>query len=355
VSQSEILAAQEYLSPGLVAAIDYTVKRIYDFHLSTVPKATSYESGDGMVVTRRIEPLKIVGLYSPRGTKGYPSSVMMTACAAKAAGVEEIVLCTPPGPDGWVSPSTLYAAKVAGVSRVFRIGGAVAIAAMAFGTDKVPRVDKIAGPGNEYASAAKRLLYGIVGIDMVAGPSEVAVIAGERAPAEVVAADLLAQAEHGKNSWSTLFSESSGLLDRVATLLESTSVTGDVTAVQTKSLQEAGELASLLAPEHLEVFVENPSALLPYVRNCGAIFVGPYSGAPLGDYSLGPNHVLPTAGSGRFSSGLSALDFVRITNIVDLVSPPPAELLSASRMLAEAEEFPLHARAISLRPVKGCD
>jgi histidinol dehydrogenase len=350
VEAAEMEQARLSLSPDLVSAIDFAASSVRAFHLATAPRDELYLAEGGIRCRRRVEPLGRVGLYSPGGFAGYPSSVIMTACAAKGAGVDEIVLCTPPQMDGSVAPAVLYAAARAGVSRVFRVGGAAAIAAMAYGTETIPAVDKIVGPGNEFVSHAKRIVYGQVGIDLIAGPSEVAVIADGDAPVAIVASDLLAQAEHGTNSWAVLLTDSLPLMASVKRAVDDAGpAAGQISCVVTGSLREAAALASELAPEHLEVFVRDPDPVLRTVRNCGAIFVGPYAGAPLGDYALGPNHVLPTGGSARFSSGLSTLDFVRFTNVIEITGRPSRELIEACRVLAEAERFVRHAEAVRAR------
>ena len=352
VSPEEIDASVACIPPDLARAIDYASARVLGFHLATRPQDQSCVTPDGAQYVRTVEPLASAGIYAPKGRSGYPSSVIMCASAARAAGVQDIILCTPPGTQAQVSPAVLYAARVSGVERVFRVGGAAAIAAMGLGTGTVPRVCKIAGPGNEYVSQAKRLLYGVVGIDLIAGPSEVAVLADSSADPRLVAADLLAQAEHGSNSWAVLITSSCTLAEQVRVEVERAPVEGrvdNVRCVVVPGIEEGARLVSDLAPEHLEVFVSEPGRVLPLVKNCGAVFIGPWACAPLGDFALGPNHVLPTAGAGRFCSGLSAADFIRYVTVSTIPGPPDCDLIEASRAIALAEGYTRHAEAIVAR------
>ena len=382
VPRDETEASAALVPVSLARAIDYAAARVLDFHIATKPQDQTYIAPDGTRHVRRVEPLSRVGIYAPKGRSGYPSSVVMCASAARAAGVMDIVLCTPPDGHGKVNPSVLYAAEVCGVSRVFRAGGAAAVAAMAFGTHTVPRVDKIAGPGNTHVTQAKRLLFGVVGVDTIAGPSEVAILADSTADAGLVTADLLAQAEHGANSWAFLLTDSPALLEQVrAAALRETGAAesalrgieeesyapesarlaaagvpkapepalGAVTGVVVPDMKAGARLVSALAPEHLELFVRDPAQVLPLIRNCGAVFVGPYACAPLGDYALGPNHVLPTGGAGRFCSGISTADFVRYVTVSEMPGLPGLELVNACREIALAEGYLGHARAIEAR------
>jgi histidinol dehydrogenase len=379
VPHAEVEASKKLIPCSLSRAIDYASARVLDFHRAMKPSDHTYVALDGTRHVRKVEPLLMAGIYAPKGRQGYPSSVIMCACAARTAGVREIILCTPPDSLGRAAPSVLYAAKVCGVSRVFLAGGAAAIASMAFGTETVPRVDKIAGPGNTHVTQAKRLLFGVVGVDAIAGPSEVAILADGSADARLVADDLLAQAEHGSNSWAYLLTDSPALLEevraqvlRVETLrvemlpeealsadglcagamsapVPRVEAAGKVAGLVVSDLAEGARLVSALAPEHLEILVREPSQVLPQIRNCGAVFVGPHACAPLGDYALGPNHVLPTAGAGRFSSGLSAADFIRYVTVSEMPGPPCGELVEACREIALAEGYPGHARAVEAR------
>jgi len=304
-------------------------------------------------------PVRRVGVYVPGGKAVYPSTVLMACIPAMVAGVDEIILCTPPDKAGGVNTLVVAAAEPY-VDRIFRVGGAQAIAAMAYGTQTVPQVDVIVGPGNSYVNAAKRLVYGDVGIDMLAGPSEVAIVADSGATVAYVAADLLAQTEHGPENRGILLSDSSELLEAVAAELVKRRANlsrADILAktdnnllfIKTGTLTEAVALSNTLAPEHLELQVRDPEALLPLVRNAGAVLLGDPTGAPIGDYVAGPSHTLPTAGSARFSSPLSVATFLKATSVIRYSAQAAADAADTVAMFAMAEGFDAHAAAALAR------
>ena len=331
-------------------------ERIRVFHERQVQKSWDYREADGTRLGQRVSALERVGLYVPGGKAAYPSSVLMNAVPAKVAGVRELVMVSP-NPE----PTVLAAAALAGVDRVFALGGAHAIAALAYGTASMPRVDKIVGPGNQYVAEAKRQVYGDVGIDMLAGPSEILVISDGGAAAEWLAMDLFSQAEHDEAAQAMLLSPDARHLDAVGAAIERLlpamprrdvirkSLEARGALVHTRDLAEACALANRIAPEHLELAVADPQAWLPQLTHAGAIFLGRYSSEAIGDYCAGPNHVLPTAGSARFSSALGVYDFQKRTSIID-VSPAAAERLGrVAAALADAEGLPAHARAARMR------
>ncbi|HXG16555.1 MAG TPA: histidinol dehydrogenase, partial [Calidithermus sp.] len=315
----------------------------------------------GSVLGQEVRPLDRVGVYVPGGRAAYPSTVLMTALPARVAGVREVVLVTPPAPDGRVDPAVLAAAHIAGVTEGWRLGGAQAVAALAYGTATIRRVDKIVGPGNVYVALAKRRVAGDVGIDMLAGPSEVVIVADATAEPEWVAADLLAQAEHDPMARAVLVTDDAQLADRVAVALERQldglerrSIAAEALAahgalVVAESLSQAVELADRLAPEHLELFVHAPEAWLPRVRRAGAVFLGAQTPEVVGDYVAGPSHVLPTAGTARFSSVLGVEDFVRRTSVIEYTAPGLAAAWPHLATLARVEGLGGHRAAAAVR------
>ena len=360
ISPAEFAEADKAVTDEARTALIFARDRIEAFHSRQAPKDDRYTDPQGVELGIRWTAIGAVGLYVPGGTAAYPSSVLMNAVPARVAGVERIVMVVPT-PDGAINPLLLVAASLAGVDEVYRIGGAQAVAALAFGTETIRPVDKIVGPGNAYVAAAKRLVFGTVGIDMIAGPSEVLVIAdGENDP-DWIAADLLAQAEHDPAAQSILITDSVQLGDDVAIAVERqlTTLPRAATAaaswrdhgaiVTVSSLSAATELSNRLAPEHLELAVADPEVLLVRVRNAGAVFLGRHTPEAIGDYVGGPNHVLPTAGSARFSSGLSVLDFVKRTTLLKLGPDQLRALGPAAITLAEVEGLDAHARSVALR------
>lgn len=361
VRPEEFAAARREVPAGVVAALRLAKQRLTAYHERQKRESWTLDPGDGSLLGQLVTPLRRVGLYVPGGTAPLASSVLMNAVPAKVAGVESVVLATPPGKDGRVDPHVLVAAEEAGVDEVYRIGGAQAVAALAFGTETIPRVDKIAGPGNVYVTLAKRLVYGQVGIDMLAGPSEVAVVADGTAGARLVAADLLSQAEHDSRSMAVLFTPEEELVEQVEDELAAQlavlpraetaarSLSGQGAAVVTRDLASAVRLADALAPEHLELLVADPERWLPLIRTAGTVFLGSYAPEPVGDYLAGTNHVLPTGGTARFASGLSVDDFVRKTSYVALTREALANLGPAIVTLAGVEGLEAHAQAVRIR------
>ena len=361
VTRAEIDAAYAAASPEWLEAMREAARRITAFH-EKQKQNTWIDFQPGIALGQKITPLQRVGVYVPGGTAAYPSSVLMNVLPAKVAGVEEIVMVTPPGRDGGVSyPLALVAADIAGVDRIFKVGGAQAVAALAFGTESIPQVDKITGPGNIYVANAKREVFGHVGIDMVAGPSEVLVIADDSADPRHVAADLLSQAEHDPLAAAILVTDSealaravdaelehqTALLPRQEVIRQSLGAYG--TIVVAESLTACADIANRIAPEHLELSVEAPYALLPLIRNAGAIFLGHFSPEPLGDYLAGPNHVLPTSGTARFFSPLSVDDFVKKSSIICCTREELEKVSDQVILLAKQEGLDAHANAVAIR------
>jgi histidinol dehydrogenase len=360
LTEKDFAEAEKKVSAEARDALVFARDRIEAFHARQLPKDDRYTDTAGVELGIRWTALEAVGLYVPGGTAAYPSSVLMNAVPARVAGVERIVMVVPT-PDGIINPLLLVAAKLAGVDEVYRIGGAQAVAALAYGTETIRPVDKVVGPGNAYVAAAKRLVFGTVGIDMIAGPSEVLVIADRDNDPDWLAADLLAQAEHDAAAQAILITDSADLASRVEEAVERQLKTlprastagaswrdhGAVIIVP--SLKAALELSNRIAPEHLELAVADPEGLLPFVRNAGAVFLGRHTPEAIGDYVGGPNHVLPTARSARFSSGLSVLDFVKRTTLLKLGPEQLRALGPAAVTLAEAEGLAAHGRSVSIR------
>ena len=360
VSAAEFAAAEGSVRDEARAALAVAHDRIEAFHRRQLPRDDRYSDALGVELGQRWTAIESVGLYVPGGTAAYPSSVLMNAVPARVAGVERIVMVSP-APDGRLNPLVLVAARLAGVDEIYRIGGAQAIAALAYGTATIAPVAKIMGPGNAYVAAAKRLVFGQVGIDLIAGPSEVLVIADGDNDPDWIAADLLAQAEHDTAAQSILLTDDGELAEAVAAAVERQLLTlpraetaraswrdyGAIILVG--SLPGAVELANRVAPEHLELAVADPEALLIRVRNAGAVFLGRHTPEVIGDYVGGPNHVLPTARSARFSSGLSVLDFLKRTTLLKLGPDQLRELSEPAITLAEAEGLQAHARSVAIR------
>ncbi len=360
VGPEEIEAARRTFSPRLRADMELAAERILAFHQKSMRRSW-FETTPQGVFGQVIRPLQRVGLYVPGGTAAYPSSLLMTALPARAAGVREVVVVTPAARDGSVPAAVLVAADVAGVSAVYRVGGAQAVAALAYGTESVPRVDKILGPGNIFVALAKRLVSGVVGIDAVTGPTETLVVADESAEVEHVAADLLAQAEHDALAQAVLITTSAALLDelpgeldrqlralsRASIARESLEHRG--AAVLVGTLDEAVQLANEYAPEHLCLAVADPWALLDSVRAAGGIFLGHRSVEAIGDYVAGPSHVMPTGGTARFASPLTVDDFVKVSSLFAVGAEGLAELGPAAVRIAEAEGLDAHAASIQRR------
>jgi histidinol dehydrogenase len=358
VGKQEISAAYDTVGKELVSALELAAKRIRDFHL-----ACACKSGTIFVnqyLARQVQPLDRVGLYIPGGTATYPSTVLMTAIPAKIAGVREIIVASPPKVNSRIPAPTLVAADIAEVNSIFKVGGAQAIAALAFGTESIPKVDKICGPGNIFVTLAKKMVYGTVAIDGLQGPSEIMIIADETANPSLCAADLLAQAEHDPLASAILTTTSSSLANQVdrevvAQLgkLKRRSIATQAIdrgmIILVNNFDEAIELVNLYAPEHLSLMVSDASSIMPKIHNAGCIFIGEDSSVVLGDYVAGPSHVLPTQGSARFSSPLGVEDFLKITNIVALDKATMRELSQAAIAIAKAEGLDAHAQAMEKR------
>lgn len=361
VSEEEIHRAEQKVSPRFKEALSLARERILAFHRRQVRQSLLVPEEDGTFMGLLYLPLRRVGVYVPGGRAPYPSSVLMNVLPAVVAGVQEVFLATPPRRDKSVDPHILVAARMAGVQKIYRVGGAQAVAALAYGTATVPRVDKIVGPGNVYVTLAKRLLFGQVGIDLLAGPSEVAVVADETADPALVAADLLSQAEHDPEAASFLFTPSEQLARQVAEELErqledlsrrevaAAALARHGFCLVVRSLEEALEWVNELAPEHLELMVSDPWRWLGRVQRAGAVFLGHSTPEPVGDYLAGSNHVLPTHGTARFSSGLGVEDFCRRLSVVHWTPERLRELGWAVEELAGVEGFQAHARAVRLR------
>ena len=360
VSDETIEAGYNACSEELLDALRLAKKNITSYHEQEVTRGFIDAKQPGVIRGQKLTPLAAVGLYVPGGTAAYPSTIMMAAIPAKIAGVKNIVMVTPPQPDG-INPAVLAAAKLAGVDAVYQIGGAQAIAALAFGTESIPRVDKIMGPGNIFVATAKKQVFGQVAIDMIAGPSEIGVIADEKANARQLTADLLSQAEHDKLARPMLVTPSLDVAKAVSAEIERqlktlpreeiarASVNNEGFIAITKDLDQAFDLMNLIAPEHLEVQVDEPITYLNRIQNAGSVFLGRTASEPLGDYVAGPNHILPTAGTARFFSPLGVEDFVKRIQFVQYTQPALAKEASAITTLARTEGLEAHARAIESR------
>ncbi len=356
MAELEMVSPKAEIEEKLAAALRLAHERIWRFHEKQLQQSWDYSEGDGTHLGQRITPLERVGLYVPGGKAAYPSSVLMNAVPAKVAGVHELIMVSP-NPN----PLVLAAAALAGVDRVIGIGGAQAVAALAYGTQSIPRVDKIVGPGNVYVAEAKRQVFGEVGIDMVAGPSEILVISDGHTPADWLAMDLFSQAEHDESAQALLLSPDVRHINAVQSAIErllaamprrdtiAASLLARGALIETRDLDEACALANRIAPEHLELSVEEPRAWLPKLRNAGAVFLGRWSSEAIGDYCAGPNHVLPTAGTARFSSPLGVYDFQKRTSIIEVSRAGAASLGRISSVLAEGEGLSAHARSAEMR------
>lgn len=361
VTEEEFAAAEREVESGLKKIIAAAAENIRQFHKRQIREGFSVTREDGSVVGQRIIPIERAGLYVPGGTAAYPSTVLMSAIPAAIAGCKEIVMTTPPKKDGKIPAAILYAAHAAGVTKVFKSGGAQAIAALAFGTESVPRVYKIVGPGNAYVAEAKRQVYGQVSIDMIAGPSEILIIADGSANPRFIAADLLSQAEHDKNARAMLVTDSEDLARAAAEETErqlNALSRGDIARASienngriyiVKDMEEAAEAANLLAPEHLELCVKDPFSMLDKVKNAGSVFLGNYCPEALGDYMAGPNHTLPTSGTARFSSPLSVDDFIKKSQYIYYPKEAFGRVYKDVAGFAAAEGLTAHAKSAEIR------
>lgn len=361
VTKEEIEKAVNSVAPEFLTAVKNAAERIKDFHARQKQQSWLTTKENGVILGQRIRGLKRVGLYVPGGTAAYPSSVLMNAVPAKIAGVEELIMVTPPMKDGGANPNILAAAYVAGVDRVFLAGGAQAVAALAYGTQRVPKVDKIVGPGNIYVATAKKLLYGVVDIDMIAGPSEILIVADDSAKPEFLAADLMSQAEHDVLASAILLTNSEKIASETVEALKrqvedmprkdiiKKSLKDYGAVIVCQDLGEAVDFANELAPEHLEMCVENPMEYIGRMDNAGSVFLGNYSPEPLGDYYAGPNHVLPTGGTARFFSPLSVDSFVKKSSFIYYTESALSQDKDDVITLAEAEGLGAHANSIKVR------
>lgn len=360
VHQDQLDIALDALDDDLRTSLEKAAMRISDYHKHQLEKSWQFTEADGTSLGQKITAIERVGIYVPGGKASYPSTVLMNALPARVAGVDEIIMAVP-APKGVLNPSVLAAAAIAGIDKVFTIGGAQAIAAMAYGTDLVPKVDKIVGPGNSYVATAKRKVFGSVGLDMVAGPSEILIICDGKTDPDWIAMDLFSQAEHDEDAQSILLAWDDDFLSAVH--LSMTKLLPDMerreiiskalrsrgALIKVKDDSEAVYLSNLLAPEHLELSVENPKKWLPRIRNAGAIFMGRYTSEVLGDYCAGPNHVLPTSATARFSSPLGVYDFQKRSSIIYCSTKGASDLGQIASVLAKSESLAAHARAAELR------
>ncbi len=361
VTPEEIKEAYEQVDPALVEVMKKSAANITEFHEKQMHNSWMVPKEDGTILGQKITPIAVSGVYVPGGKAAYPSSVLMNVLPAKVAGVSKIIMTTPPGADGKVNPGTLVAADIAGVDEIYKSGGAQAIAAMAFGTKSIPRVDKITGPGNIFVALAKKACFGFVSIDSVAGPSEILVLADETANPRYVAADLLSQAEHDEMASAILITTSKELAEKVSVEVETFTKELSRETIIRKSLDNYGyilvaetmeqaiDATNEIASEHLEILTANPFETMTKIKNAGAIFLGEYSSEPLGDYFAGPNHILPTNGTARFFSPLNVDDFLKKTSIISYSRDALEKVHKDIELFAEKEGFTAHANSIKVR------
>ena len=364
VTEEEIEEAFSLVEPRFIEILRKAAKNIEEFHKKQVRNSFVLNETEGVVTGQKVTPIERVGLYVPGGTAAYPSTVLMDSIPAKIAGCDYICITTPPSSDGKVNPVILAAAKIAGVDKIFKVGGAQAVAALAYGTETVKKVDKIVGPGNAFVAEAKRQVFGRVSIDMIAGPSEILVIADGKSDPAFVAADLLSQAEHDKNASAVLVTDSEDLANKVATEIENqlsllsreeiarASVDNNGKIIVADNLEDVFAVANEIAPEHLELCVDNPFDYLDKIKNAGSIFMGRYCPEALGDYFAGPNHTLPTSGTARFSSPLSVDDFVKKSQFVYYSKNALDKVAEDVAFFAEKEGLTAHAKSASIRSEK---
>lgn len=360
LGQARLQQALDGLPADQREALEVAAQRVRDYHQRQKDESWQYTEADGTMLGQKITPMDRVGIYVPGGKAAYPSSVLMNAIPAHVAGVDEIIMVVPT-PDGVLNELVLAAAALAGVNRVFTLGGAQAVAALAYGTQTVPRVDKIVGPGNIFVATAKRAVFGTVGIDMIAGPSEILVICDGQTDPDWIAMDLFSQAEHDEDAQSILICPDADYLDQVEASINKllptmerreiieVSLENRAALIQVNDLEQAAELNNRIAPEHLELSVEDPEALLPSIRHAGAIFMGRYTAEALGDYCAGPNHVLPTSGTARFSSPLGVYDFQKRSSLIMFSHDGASETGKVASVLARGESLTAHARSAEYR------
>lgn len=363
ITQEELQESLKQISPEQTAALEKASDRIRRYHEKQKQDSWEYTDPDGSVYGQKVSPIDKVGMYVPGGKASYPSTVLMDAIPARVAGVQEII-ATLPTPGGEKNPLVLAALAMAKVDRVFTVGGAQAIAALAYGTDTIPRVDKIVGPGNIYVATAKKAVFGQVGIDMVAGPSEILVICDGKTDPDWIAMDLFSQAEHDEDAQSILVSTDAAYIEEVKRSIEKllpemprrdiikASLESRGLLIDVENLKDAAQVCNLIAPEHVELSVEDPQALMADIRHAGAIFLGRYTSESLGDYCAGPSHVLPTSGTARFSSALGVYDFQKRSSIINCSESAARELAETASVLANAEGLIAHARAAEFRNKK---
>lgn len=361
VTTEDIEKAYPLVNPQLIEDLIIARQNIEDYHRRQMITGFNHTKKDGVEMGQIIRPITSVGIYVPGGTAQYPSTVLMNAVPAKIAGCKKVVMITPPQKDGSIKPIILAAAKIAGVDEIYKVGGAQGIAALAFGTESIPKVDKIVGPGNMYVAMAKKMVSGYVGIDMIAGPSEVLIIADDMQNPDYIASDLMAQAEHDTRAIAILLTTSMKLaeavnrsietwiqsLDRKEIIEKALRTQGFIGVVDT--LSDAVRLSNLIAPEHLEIMTENPKSILEQIEHAGSIFLGAYTPEPVGDYIAGPNHTLPTSGTARFSSGLSVLDFIKKSSYIYYTKEALEKISDSVIRLSDAEGLSAHGQAIKVR------
>jgi len=363
ISREELALAKGRVSSELVASLEAAAKRVYDYHERQKQSSWQYQEDNGTVLGQKVTPLDRVGVYVPGGKAAYPSSVLMNVMPAKVAGVGEIIMVVPT-PDGFVNDIVLAAAYIAGVDRVFTIGGAQAVAALAYGTETVPKVDKIVGPGNIYVATAKKMVFGVVGIDMIAGPSEILVVCDGKTNPDWIAMDLFSQAEHDEDAQSILISPDLAFIKNVKVAMErlidaqsrqtiiKASLEGRGAFIHVKDMDEAMDIANIVAAEHLELSIDKPEEWAKKIRHAGAIFMGRHTPEALGDYCAGPNHVLPTSGTARFSSPLGVYDFQKRSSLIYCSPEGASELAKIASPLARGESLEAHAMSAEYRILK---
>ena len=365
VSEAEIAEAKNKVSVEFISSMDQAAQNIRNFHEKQVEQSWYFNEHNGIMLGQQVTALDRVGIYVPGGKAAYPSTVLMNGLPAKIAGVKEIYMTTPPQADGTVNPHILYAASLAGIDTIYKIGGAQAVAAFAYGTETVQAVDKIVGPGNMFVARAKKWVYGDVAIDMIAGPSEICVVADETAPAKYVAADLLSQAEHDEKARPICITTSESLAEEIKQAVNKqlealdryeiakVSIENQGVIIVVDQLSEAFELVNNIAPEHLQLMFKNATEALPEIRHAGAIFIGNYSPEPLGDYLAGPNHTLPTSGTAKFASPLGVYDFTKKSSIIRYSKEALEEASQSIIEIASKEGLTGHAESIKIRQQKG--
>ena len=359
VTAEEIREAYKEVKPQQIDALKLAAENIRAFHRRQVQDSWQYRQGD-VLLGQMVRPLEVVGIYVPGGKASYPSSVLMNAIPAQVAGVERLIMCSP-APKGEFSPHVLVAADLAGVTEIFKVGGAQAVGAMAFGTGTIPKVDKIVGPGNIYVALAKRMVFGVVDIDMIAGPSEILIVADDNAHADFVAADLLSQAEHDEEAVTILVTPSERMAEavreelnkqkeqRIRKSIIDTALKDQCRLLVVASLEDGIDLANRIASEHLELAVDDPESWAKKIKNAGAVFLGHFTPEAMGDYLAGPNHVLPTSGTARFSSPLGTYDFIKRTSLIGYSEQALEKNADSVRILAEMEHLDAHSEAVKIR------